>query len=75
MNAYNELNKQGIVDVICSYKHKMRGLKQTTQTYYVMENNGYGQPTGYHCENLSPDMIGAKWVVDDLQTALYHIQD
>lgn len=75
MNAYNELNKQGIVDVICNYKHKMRGLKQTTRKYYVMENGSYGQPTGYHCENLSPDMIGVKWVVDDLQTALYLIQN
>lgn len=75
MNAYNELNKQGIVDVICNYKHKMRGLKQTTRTYYVMELDSYGQPNNYHCKNLSPDMIGVKWVVEDLQTVLYLTQN
>ena len=75
MNAYNELNKQGIVHAICSYKHKMRGLKQTTRTYYVMKRDGYGQASDYHCENLSPDMIGDKWVVTDLYTALYLVSN
>ena len=75
IKAYNDDNKQGIVDVICGYKHKMRGLKQTTRTYYVMERDGYGQACDYHCENLSPDMIGDKWVVDSLHTALFLTQD
>ena len=75
IKAYNDDNQQGIVDVICGYKHKMRGLKQTTRKYYVMETNGYGQASDYHCENLSPDMIGDKWVVTDLHTALYLTQD
>lgn len=75
IKAYNDDNQQGIVDVICGYKHKMRGLKQTTRTYYVMKRDGYGQACDYHCENLSPDMIGDKWVVDSLHTALFLIQD
>lgn len=75
IKAYNDGSKQGIVDVICGYKHKMRGLKQTTQTYYVMKRDGYGQACDYHCENLSPDMIGDKWVVDSLHTALFLTQD
>lgn len=53
----------------------MRGLKQTTRTYYVMKRDGYGQACDYHCENLSPDMIGDKWVVDSLHTALFLTQD
>lgn len=75
IKAYNKLNQQGIVDVICGYKHKMKGLKKTTRKYYVMETDGYGQACDYHCENLSPDMIGDKWVVDSLHTALFLIQD
>lgn len=75
IKAYNDDNKQGIVDVICGYKHKMRGLKQTTRTYYVMKRDGYGQACDYHCENLSPDMIGDKWVVDSLHKALFLTQD
>lgn len=75
IKAYNDDNKQGIVDVICGYKHKMRGLKKTTRKYYVMETDSYGQPDNYHCENLSPDMIGIKWVVEDLYTALFLTQD
>lgn len=75
IKAYNDNNQQGIVDVICGYKHKMRGLKQTTRTYYVMKRDGYGQACDYHCENLSPDMIGDKWVVDNLHTALFLTQD
>ena len=75
INAYNDDSQQGIVDIICGYKHKMRGLKQTTRTYYVMKRDGYGQASDYHCENLSPDMIGDKWVVTDLYTALYLVQN
>lgn len=75
IKAYNDDNQQGIVDVICGYKHKMRGLKQTTRKYYVMECDGYGQASDYHCENLSPDMIGDKWVVGSLYTALLLTQD
>ena len=75
IKAYNDNNQQGIVDVICCYNHKMRGLKQTTRKYYVMKSDGYGQASDYHCENLSPDMIGDKWVVTDLYTALYLVQN
>lgn len=75
IKAYNDDNQQGIVDVICGYKHKMRGLKQTTRTYYVIKRDGYGQACDYHCENLSPDMIGNKWVVENLHTALFLTQD
>lgn len=76
VNAYNEDDKQGIVDVICGYKHKMKGgLKQTTRKYYVMERDSYGHCISYHKEYLSPDMIGDKLVVKQLSTAFALIQD
>ena len=73
MNKIPTMTKQDFINLICGVN--IKGMTMQTRTYYVYDFDSYGQPTSFHEENLSPDMLFGKDFTTSYESALYRTQN